>query len=99
MKVKTYSATWIDAWYHIDFIPNATSFDEIIMNFLGVVAEMEKMRSDGVNLLKSTTSKPFITFYTTDPDVADKYQLNDEHMYEFDETGDVIDVDRADDGG
>lgn len=100
MKVKTYSATWIDAWYHIDFIPNATSFDEIIMDFLDVVAEMVRMRIDGVKMLESTACEPFVTFYTTDPDVAAEYQLNDENIYEFDEeTGDIIDVVRADDRG
>jgi hypothetical protein len=85
---RRYVTLWRNKFLTID----ATSFDDMINQLGGAVELLKQMRADGVQFdPEGGTADDYIQLFTTDPDVARKYDMHDEREFFGDDWEDGLD--------
>ena len=75
---RRYVTLWRNKLLTID----ATSFDDMIDKLGSAVDRLKQMRADGVQLdPEGGTADDYVQLFTTDPDIARKYDMHDEREF------------------
>ena len=84
---------YLKLWRNKFLTVDAINFDDMIDKLDGAVGRLKQMRADGVQFdPKGGTGDDYIHLYTTDPEIAKKYDMHDEREF-FGEDGEDVDDD------